>query len=534
MLNSLTEDILCSLCNKTNTFDMETWQGLLDDAMKEAPKFKLSEGQSSTIFRGEYNYKLVYGRQEPRCVKCKQDIDASRLEEYSAAGNIKCSKCSNTIFVRKPSELIAKVFPGLKYIVGEDNDLLSESKLVKAPDSVKPVLFTCPSCAGNLEIDGTDRMVECKYCDSQIYLPDDLWFRLHPAKSVERWYMVIDAESASLGVDGLPDWHYFSDLTADKSGILYACGTDDSADNFILWAVGNDFKAKWVRRDLKFNYEHTGITITNDGNLYLWDKQKHSLLKISSKDGSTIEKIEGSPASEKNPYAFNLKGCGSLVSDTDGSILALINNTIARFSPKGERIDLWSGKKWAFFSTGIGLEVPESDPEWAPYVKDIGSFPKRINSDYTRLNIGWDGYLYMMDKSSSDGEVAKYASDGTRLWSKLIPLNYKESKPCADAAGNVYILGTDENSNTHLVRYNPSIDKFETLLTDLVEGGVLDDEQHLAVTPEGTIFILNTYGGMKVFSPELKMICRSRKSEEDDNEVLEKKKDAIEKDEEFS
>ena len=30
----------------------------------------------------------------------------------------------------------------------------------------KPVIFNCPSCAGALTVDGSDRMVECEFCDS--------------------------------------------------------------------------------------------------------------------------------------------------------------------------------------------------------------------------------------------------------------------------------------------------------------------------------------------------------------------------------
>jgi len=137
----------------------------------------------------------LYGRQEPRCRNCKQDIDVSKIGEYANQENVKCSKCSYDIYVRKVPENIAKELVGVKYLIGEDEDLISVHKTNgNLPDSVKPVLFTCPSCAGNLEIDGSSRMVICKFCSSQIYLPDDLWFRLHPAKTAERWYMMCDEE----------------------------------------------------------------------------------------------------------------------------------------------------------------------------------------------------------------------------------------------------------------------------------------------------------------------------------------------------
>jgi hypothetical protein len=534
MLNAFTEKILCNSCNKYNEFSVETWHGLLEDSLKEAPKFKPGEGQNSTIMRGEYTYSMMFGRQEPRCGKCKTGIDTGKLEGYSKNGTVNCKNCSEKVFVRKPPEFVSAMFSNVKFLVGENSNLLSANeKPDSLPKSAKPVLFTCPSCAGNLEIDGSDRMVTCKFCDSQIYLPDDLWFRLHPAESVERWYMVVD-ENAVPPKGKLPEWYYFADVTIDKEGNLYLATAEEGEEDFIVWSMDKDLKTRWIKSGLKFNYEYTGITITSDGNLFLWDKEKHSLLKLSSENGNEIRKLKGSPATKEDPYAFNMHGCGAVVSDTDGSILALIRNTIARFDPNGKRIELWSGKKFGLFSTGLGEVVPAGSPEWAPYLKEIKSFPKRINSEYTRLRIGWDGYLYMMDRSSSDGEIAKFGHDGTKLWSKYIPLNYKDCKPCLDRYGNVYILGRTENSNTNLIRLNKDTFEFETLIKDVREGGYLNEEDHLAVSPDGTVYVMDTYNKLKVFNADMEMIYRSKQCEEEDEEVKQKKKESVENDEEFS
>ncbi|HEY3250685.1 MAG TPA: hypothetical protein VGK25_06160, partial [Ignavibacteria bacterium] len=373
MLNALTEEFLCTSCDKINNFSVETWQGILEDSFEKISEFKLGEGQPSTIIRGEYTYGLMYGKQEPRCRKCKQNVDVTKIEEYAEKNDIVCTKCSNHIYIRKPSSSIAEALPRIKYLVGEDEDLISSSNPPPNPlqrgnlEYAKPVLFICPSCAGSLEIDGNDRMVICKFCNSQIYLPDDLWFRLHPAKSVDRWYILFDETPPK---DKLPEWYYLSDITMDKEGNLYAASATDGDNDFSVWSISTDLKTRWVRYGLKYNHETAGITITGDGNLYLWDKRKHSLLKLSSENGETIEKIEGRPASGDNPNPFNLKGCTTLVSDSDSTILAIVNNTIVRYSADGKRINLWEGKKFGLFGSGIGKRIPEDDSEYAPYVKD--------------------------------------------------------------------------------------------------------------------------------------------------------------------
>ncbi|MEO8514145.1 MAG: hypothetical protein ABI543_11325 [Ignavibacteria bacterium] len=529
MLNAFTEKILCPSCNKYNNFPEEEWQNLLEDAVKEAPDFNIGEGQPSTIMRGQYTYNLTYGRQDPRCPKCKTGIDIAKLEEYSASGHVKCAKCSNEIFVRKPSELVTACFPQIQFLAGEDEDqLVVNPDQGKVPASAKPILFTCPSCAGNLQVDGTDRMITCKFCSSEIYLPDDLWFRLHPAKEVERWYMVLDENAVSLK-DGLPEWYYLSDMISDREGNIYFASAVESENDFIVWSITRDLKTRWVRKGLVYDHEHAHIEFTLDGNLYLWDEGKHSLLKLSSKDGSTISKMEG----DKNRIKLNMKGCTSIVSYGDGTILTVINNTFARFNEAGERVLLWEAKKFGLFSAGIGDPIPDNDGESAPDVKEIKSLPKRVDGDYTFFNIGIDGYLYMMDKSSSDGELAKFETSGIRVWSKYIPLNYKEGRPCQDERGYIYIIGTNDKSNTRIIRYHKAGDSFETIITDLREGGLLEEEDKLTVLPDGTIFAAKFYNRLKVFSPAFEMIYRSKQSKEDDELEQRTRKEKVEHDEEF-
>ena len=88
MLNALTEKFICPSCNNTNIFSMERWQGLLEDPLNDVHEFKLGEGQPSTIMSGDYNFNLMFGRQDPRCSKCKQNIDLNKLEEYYVQGHV--------------------------------------------------------------------------------------------------------------------------------------------------------------------------------------------------------------------------------------------------------------------------------------------------------------------------------------------------------------------------------------------------------------------------------------------------------------
>lgn len=528
MLNAVTNDFTCPACNKNNYFSDEDWQNLLDDAVKEGPGLNDGEGQPSTIMRGAYTYQLMYGKQQPRCGKCKTKIDVNKLEEYSAKSNYSCPKCSNEIFIRRTNDILQKEFSGIKFLVGEDDDMLKVNPVKgKLPSSAKPVLFTCPSCAGNLEIDGTDRMVSCKYCDSQIYLPDDLWLRLHPVKEVSRWYMVID-ENALPAKGTMPEWYYLSDVLSDREGNTYFATADDGEGDFIVWSIDKELNTRWIKKGLKFSHERTGMCISDDGNLFLFNENRNSILKLSSKDGSVIKKIGG----DSTGGIKSFKGIKRLVSCPDGTLLAIINHVFVRFDEDGNRLNLWESKKFGLFSAGIGDEIPQNDSEWAPYVKDVGSIPKKLNGDFTYMNVGIDGYLYILDRSSSDGELAKYEQSGTKVWSKYIPLNYKECRPCQDLNGNIYIIGSNDKGDTRILSYNTSDDRFREIIKDLSEGSFLEEEDNISVLPDGTILAIKFYNRLKVFSPQLEMIYRSEQSREDDEMFNRRRKDKREKDEE--
>lgn len=181
LLNALVNNFICSSCNKTNSFDYDLWKSFLN------------KRGTSKIISGEYTYNVTCERRKPHCVKCNENINVEKLDEYNNKKNIFCPKCSHNFFVRKCTAELEQYFPNLTYLVGEDENLLSTyNSKEDLPYGNKPIIFNCPSCAGSLKVDGKNRIVECTYCDSNVYLPDDLWQRLHPVKVIRSWFLVYD------------------------------------------------------------------------------------------------------------------------------------------------------------------------------------------------------------------------------------------------------------------------------------------------------------------------------------------------------
>ncbi|MCE1164158.1 MAG: hypothetical protein LWX07_02005 [Bacteroidetes bacterium] len=527
-INAFANDIYCEACGSKNTLSFENWKSIVAENIKEAKGFAEGEGQNSKTFAGDFEFSLLFGKQKARCGKCKTAIPDDFYSSFTG-GNYHCANCGNDVNIRKPDDFVLKIVPNAVFLAGEDaNQMNAGKETMKKPDDVKPVLFSCPSCAGNLEVDGTSRMITCKFCNSKIYLPDELWHELHPVKTVSRWYVLIDESKVS--ENNIPEWYHLSDVASDSEGNIYIAGADDEEEQFILFSISPQMKVRWQRQDIKYEHEGAGITTTKDGKLLLWNKNKKSLNVYSCMDGKDLPGIKGADVSANDRYPFNLKGCTSLISDSDGTLLAVVNNAFVRFYDDGSRAPVWTmvsqkGEKPGLFSRLFGggdteVEIPQSEAS-ASYLKDTGNTPKTIVGEFTTMSIGYDGYLYMLDKSSGDGVLAKYTREGKQLWKALVPIGWKECKPCADRNGNVFVIGKNDDNNTvNLLKFSEDGKKVELVANDVVEGGILSDEELIAMSPDGTIFALRYYEVLKIIAPDMSLKYISKQAKEEDKDKI--------------
>src|SRR5258706_10578873 len=92
MLNALSESIQCPSCQQISNFPYKFWkENILESPLKEFSKFTEGEGGTQTNMTGEYTFRMTYGRQLPACRNCKTNIDLAKIDEYAAAGHVKCS-----------------------------------------------------------------------------------------------------------------------------------------------------------------------------------------------------------------------------------------------------------------------------------------------------------------------------------------------------------------------------------------------------------------------------------------------------------
>ncbi|MGC9367551.1 MAG: hypothetical protein ACP5FK_11000 [bacterium] len=173
----------CDSCQHDIDVPKEFLVDLIKDIKQSVQKeLEPGQGTNSTIF-GHFNCNLTYANMKPYCTECKLDVDLEKISPQDE--NYRCPQCGNNIPIDSPPDWLKQEFPGITALY---NCLLRDPSSDNSTSSDKIVVFTCPKCGGALDIDGKDRMVECNFCGADIYLPDDLWLRLHPVKVKRRWF----------------------------------------------------------------------------------------------------------------------------------------------------------------------------------------------------------------------------------------------------------------------------------------------------------------------------------------------------------
>lgn len=176
----------CGACMGEFDFPVEVWRDTLSEAVAASRSMQAGKGCQSTIF-GHFNMTLLYGNQVPYCPECKEDFDT---EVDRAGERLVCRACGGAMGITGAPEWFRSAVKKAKLIAGGRTDgSMPGSQAIDTPPGSGPVALGCPKCSASLMIDGKERLVPCGYCGTRVYLPDDLWLRLHPAGTKRRWFI---------------------------------------------------------------------------------------------------------------------------------------------------------------------------------------------------------------------------------------------------------------------------------------------------------------------------------------------------------
>ncbi len=193
MINGPALKMLCNSCQHESIIRAMTWKSLLADLINDIKEYKPGEGMQSTIM-GQFSCNLTAMREKPTCHECGTALKEIP-EELKKDLSISCGKCGQVNRILPAPPWLAQLVPEIVLLI---NALTDEPDGEPERPAGKPVYFICPGCSGNLTVDGTSRLVTCKYCSADIYLPDDLWLRMHPVATVTKWYIGFVEEDGSM------------------------------------------------------------------------------------------------------------------------------------------------------------------------------------------------------------------------------------------------------------------------------------------------------------------------------------------------
>ncbi len=184
LINGPVKKILCRYCQS----EIILPEGLIYNLVESFFERKDKKGwRNFSLMTKGYALTISINNEYPVCGRCRQQFPVLEMDPDNIPSEITCAGCNEATPVHRAPESIRHVLKhNVDIIIGGQFD---EPDGLPEKPAIEGVVLNCPMCGSGMKIDGIERIVPCKFCDSKVYLPDDLWLRLHPVKKVMPWYL---------------------------------------------------------------------------------------------------------------------------------------------------------------------------------------------------------------------------------------------------------------------------------------------------------------------------------------------------------
>ena len=179
----------CTACHSAIELLPRHWQGVFE-LYRDAERFQLTEGKTrgSALRDGEMQLLIRWGPARVVCTACGGALSVEAVPP-GGDGQVSCA-CGVAVETFPPPAWLRELVPTALQMFGATRvgvtgvaGVAELSAPAVPAASGKPIAFGCPRCGAGLDIaPETPRILTCKYCESDLYLPDLLWHALHPVK----------------------------------------------------------------------------------------------------------------------------------------------------------------------------------------------------------------------------------------------------------------------------------------------------------------------------------------------------------------
>ncbi len=454
-VNAFAPGARCPACGRENNLE-HGWSWLLEEVVKDLEDLVDEEERTARVGP---QAKVVYARTEARCESCKTVVP-DEVVAMAERGWVPCVGCGGWLPFRPAPPFLASIAPGATFLAGE---------AVAKPGEP-------------------------------------------PATEPRRWYVCFDAKvrGGARPSAAVFDWYTLADAIIDLDGNLVCAGNYEPDDTFAVWSMDAGLTTRWWQRELRHDQREARLALAPSGEIVLWEPGVSGVELLAPADGSMAREIGGPEPEDSIVHQLDLTHATSLTIAADGTVLAIINNRLLRFRPDGGGLPTWGRKPEAQLPIyAIDREVRAVD---AVLLDEAGDCPLALDG-YARLSVGWDGYLYI-ERSEV---LARYDHEGRQLYVVQLPLDTVHGRVGADARGHAYVLGS-EGGKRRLLRVGPT-GVPEVLAIDRHDGGVLGEEDTLAVTRDGTSCLLSFDKRIRVVTPDGRVALLSDASRRSDREA---------------
>lgn len=192
-------EVTCSQCNATVRLPNEVWRRAFElFEGDERPVRGTMRTINETI--GGFRVHLQVANIAPKCEKCAAPYAVDQFAA-DASEDFACTKCGDPASLWPAPSWVASIVPTVRHVISTDpgGATVAAGTSLDEPvvEAIKPVAMPCPQCSGALSITTEhERILACQYCGTDVFLPDEIWRRLHPVKQVQWFYASFEGKTA--------------------------------------------------------------------------------------------------------------------------------------------------------------------------------------------------------------------------------------------------------------------------------------------------------------------------------------------------
>ncbi|HEY1555362.1 MAG TPA: hypothetical protein VGF94_11075 [Kofleriaceae bacterium] len=429
-INGFTPELACWSCDRRTVMDAIAWNRLIDEPLRSSDP---SGTEHVTTLATESGvFRRVFRIGSPTCNECHAPLDEHLLLDHAsaAAQAVPCPKCAVPIALRHAPES----FAGGRVAVIAGETAMHFGR--------QPVALACAHCGGNLTVDGSTRVVVCRYCSASQYLPDELFHQLRMVP-VRSW-AVFPVRDTARPAAPIATWWTARDAVADADGNIYVWGElvslgGDPTERRVgaLWSMAPDLTVRWSRDGLAFSTMGTRLAIAPTGQLLVFDDRSAHAVRCS--DGETIVHFSGKPG---EGGAIGVERARSIAFAADGGLIVCGcatdgHGTLARFDAQGQALPPTKATEHiavAWAAAAAALAVP-------------------LGIDSALHLVGWDARHYFQLTNTWSCAVACHEADGRHAWTAngdTLPWQIV-GRPGIDRDGRVYLLAQQLGGHAFIV-----------------------------------------------------------------------------------